>query len=238
MKLIVAASLSIMIISTTHTMNIFQAITANNSTAVDELITADQSIVHCHNAYGLTPLHMAAAYGKIVILNLLMNENADLNTQDHQGRTALVWAIKQNKEEAALILLGAGASFELPDRFCKTPLWFATKHNLTALVQTLIEKKADLNVADQRNGRSPLHWAAYHGNSFIMQQLINAGALINRIDNDKKTPLQLAYEHSPQAQTQTGPSDSPVDDPQHKDSIQSFSKTIAQLLAAGATVKS
>ncbi|MDA3809408.1 MAG: ankyrin repeat domain-containing protein [Spirochaetaceae bacterium] len=53
----------------------------------------------------------------------------------------------------------------------------------------------DVNQKDSL-GRTPLHIAAIKGNTQMIERLLLYGALVDAIDNDKKTPLILAIENS------------------------------------------
>jgi ankyrin repeat protein len=54
---------------------------------------------------------------------------------------------------------------------------------------------AGANINHQnRNGRTPLFWAASRGHTETVRTLLEAGADVNLADNDSKTPLSLATE--------------------------------------------
>jgi ankyrin repeat protein len=74
------------------------------------------------------------------------------------------------------------------------PLVQAAKRNDAAAVRTLLRQRADAN-AKEGDGATALHWAAYHGNTAIADQLIAAGARVDVANDLAITPLALAAEN-------------------------------------------
>ena len=60
-----------------------------------------------------------------------------------------------------------------------------------AIARLLIEKGADVNVADS-DKRTPLHYAAKYGRLELAELLIDRKAIINAVDIHGNTPLHLA----------------------------------------------
>lgn len=58
-------------------------------------------------------------------------------------------------------------------------------------VNELLSQGIDPNPKD-KNGKTPLHYAAANGRTEIIKALVGAGAKINELDNDKLTPLNRA----------------------------------------------
>ena len=59
---------------------------------------------------GFTPLHIAAKYGNIKVVQLLLQKDADPNVQGKNGLTPLHVATHYNHVNVALLLLENGAS--------------------------------------------------------------------------------------------------------------------------------
>ncbi|MDU8908853.1 ankyrin repeat domain-containing protein, partial [Wolbachia endosymbiont of Drosophila bocqueti] len=59
------------------------------------------------------------------------------------------------------------------------------------VVNTLIDKKAEINAKD-RQGRTPLHWAASKGGIEVVNALIEKGADVNAVNKYGDAPLRFA----------------------------------------------
>jgi ankyrin len=75
------------------------------------------------------------------------------------------------------------------------PLVQAAKRNDASAVRTLIRQRVDPN-ATEGDGATALHWAAYHGNSAIAEQLIAAGARVDAANDLSITPLAIAADNA------------------------------------------
>jgi ankyrin repeat protein len=60
------------------------------------------------------------------------------------------------------------------------------------VVKLLLEKGADVESNDTRNGRTPLSWAAGSGHEAVVKLLLEKGADVERISNNGRTPLCCA----------------------------------------------
>jgi len=66
--------------------------------------------VNARNAYGWTPLHVAAAGGDPAVITLLLQHGADVHAQSHIGTTPLDNAITRGGRKAVIdLLLAHGA---------------------------------------------------------------------------------------------------------------------------------
>src|SRR5262245_47821371 len=81
----------------------------------------------------------------------------------------------------SVVFLGA-VRFEVAD---------AAMNGDKAAVRTLIQQKADVNIA-QPDGATAMHWAAYRGDKELADMLIKAGASAKAANREGMTPLWLA----------------------------------------------
>eukprot|EP00434_Breviolum_minutum_P032768 symbB.v1.2.028979.t1/scaffold2981.1/size65978/4 len=130
------------------------------------------------------PLILAAKNGDKWTVGELIDAKADVNVQDENGYTALMWAIINFNADLHL----KGRSF---DRLSLN--WGVKTTDLyrTEIVKELINAKADLNLKD-KNGDTALMWAAKKGHREIVKELISAKADLNLKDKDGNTALILA----------------------------------------------
>jgi len=105
--------------------------------------------------YGVTPLYLAAANGNAEMIRLLLEVGADPNQADPTGETPLMTASRVGNVEAVKLLLDRGAIVDTKDpAFQQTALMVAIRENRPAVVNLLVERRADVN-AQTRTGPTP-----------------------------------------------------------------------------------
>ncbi|KAL6077642.1 Cytohesin-4 [Balamuthia mandrillaris] len=143
---------------------------------------------------GATPLHKAAFFGHLLLVDLLIKCGADVSTQDEEGATPLHKAAFSGKVTCVNYLLQAGADVESQDGEDGTPLHNAAFNGHTECVKALLALQANLNSADN-TGASPLHLAVLNGHYGCASLLIQRGSLVEAADDQGMTPLHHAVEH-------------------------------------------
>ena len=68
----------------------------------------------------------------------------------------------------------------------------AVKHNNISKVVSLISEGLDVNIRDEKNGWTALHYAVYYGNYKLVQYLLENGALTEAKTKEGETPLHIA----------------------------------------------
>ncbi|KAB5522809.1 hypothetical protein GE09DRAFT_493396 [Coniochaeta sp. 2T2.1] len=121
---------------------------------------------------------LAARFGAVGLLRLLLARGADLRLQDAAGRTALHWAVRGGFLDAVLAILQhqqqQGVEVDARCALGRTPLQWAAKHGHTPVVRILIDCGAD-PAAESADGRTALHWAASQGHEAVVELLLDAG---------------------------------------------------------------
>jgi ankyrin repeat protein len=112
--------------------------------------------------------------------------------RDHGGEPPLIAAIMAGDETEALRLLGAGADPNVHRVIAdQAALWWAASQGMTALVEALLARGAEVDAADRWHS-TPLICAATSGHVEVMKRLLDAGAdPIARI-SDGRTALNLS----------------------------------------------
>jgi ankyrin repeat protein len=62
---------------------------------------------------GRSPLHLAAEYGNLEIIDCLIKAGVNVNVLDSDGNTPLVYAVAQSETEAVIYLVENGADVNL-----------------------------------------------------------------------------------------------------------------------------
>ena len=150
--------------------------------------------INLQDKYRQTPLHMAAAKGKVEIVRLLLEKRAEVNSRNNGGQTPLHMAAGNEKVEIVLLLLEKGAEVNSPDQSRQTPLHMAVSYGKSKAIKVLLEKGAEVNSSDQ-SGQTPLHMVAFYGNSEAVMELLNQGADINSRDHYTRLPFYCAVSH-------------------------------------------
>ncbi|HDR9280121.1 TPA: ankyrin repeat domain-containing protein [Burkholderia vietnamiensis] len=125
---------------------------------------------------GSAALHVAAADGKTHVVRALLALGADLNAQDQQGNTALLYAIGNRRTETAIHLAqidGIDVNHQTPTRY--TALHAAVQANVPMVVPYLLAKGADTTLTN-RDGKTPLQFAEAVQRDDIVLALRNAPA--------------------------------------------------------------
>lgn len=95
-------------------MKLINAIQANDVNSVKALFQDQGFDLNSFlNLKGQSPVHQAAALGRVSILKILVKENANLNQPDFQGNTPLMLAVQAQREKTVSFLIDHGAKIEM-----------------------------------------------------------------------------------------------------------------------------
>ncbi|XP_076868219.1 ankyrin repeat and SAM domain-containing protein 6 isoform X2 [Brachyhypopomus gauderio] len=94
--------------------DVFNALKLGNTQLVKEILEDEPSQVNMANPDGASPLMMAAVSGQVEVVQLLVEQGADVDRQDGiHGWTALMQATYHGKKEVVKYLLNQGADVNL-----------------------------------------------------------------------------------------------------------------------------
>jgi ankyrin repeat protein len=107
-----------------------------------------------------TPLHSAAYYGDLEMVQVLLDYGVDVNAQARAGSTPLNFVINRlNDHRVVRLLLDHGADPNIPTKDGSTPLHRASGRGVIEVIHPLVEYGASVEAQDDE-GRTPLDVAS------------------------------------------------------------------------------
>jgi ankyrin repeat protein len=143
----------------------------------------------------VTALWLAAGEGKVDVMKLLLKKGADATNTRVDGLTALMTASVAGHAEAVQLLLDHGADPTASDGDGLTPLMNAAENGTLPVVKLLVEAAKDpveyINTMSS-TGFNALIIASAHGHTPVIEYLLDAGANVDALHENKVTPLMYA----------------------------------------------
>lgn len=194
--------------------HLLEAAKAGDLEVVKKLVASHGDIVNCRDVDGRqsTPLHFAAGYNRVAVVEYLLQHGADVHAKDKGGLVPLHNACSYGHYEVADLLVKHGASVNVSDLWKFTPLHEATAKGKYDIVKLLLKHGADpskknrdgntpldlvrdgdQDVADLLKGDAALLDAAKKGNLARVMKLVTAENINCRDSQGRNsTPLHLA----------------------------------------------
>ena len=110
---------------------------AGHDHIVKRLINAKADVNTTESVTGMTPLHGAARWNRLMTAKLLLANGAKVDVRDRFGRTPLFDAMVKNRFEMIDLLLGSGADLSTRNNEGQTPLDWAISHRKPKLIEHL-----------------------------------------------------------------------------------------------------
>jgi len=139
--------------------------------------------------FGITPLHVAATIGNDSMIQVLLDNKADINLKDKSGSTALHDAARKGHESVVKILIKHGTNIDEKRNRGKTPLHVAVENNHENIVKLILENEGNVNSKNEY-GDTPLHIAVNKSVDLeLIKLLLDNGADLENHNSAEKTPL-------------------------------------------------
>uniref|UniRef100_A0A8C6TPE5 Ankyrin repeat and death domain containing 1B n=1 Tax=Neogobius melanostomus TaxID=47308 RepID=A0A8C6TPE5_9GOBI len=157
--------------------------------------------------HGVTPIHLAAWFGSLDILKLLVRAGAEQKIENEDGWNILHCAALNNHTEIVEYIVKDLIMKELDkeDRYGQRPFCLAAKHGCVEMLEMLMDSSYDMaTMKPNERGDTPLHLAARNGHRDTVQLLLlsfDTRNEVNKVDNqsytdcpdqDLQTPFLLA----------------------------------------------
>lgn len=137
----------------------------------------------CATAHG-AEIHEAAELGNLErVKACLLQDPKQINSVDAKGLTLLVRAARSGKQEIVEFLLASGATEDI---------FGAAIVGHTDKVAAFLKQDKRLVNAKDIGGKAALHWAAFYGQTKVIELLLAEKAEVNMLDEDGFTPLHWA----------------------------------------------
>ena len=144
-------------------------------TLVLEAVITNRCDVNCADAYGLTPLMVAAREGHEEVVKKLILAGAKVDMQEAKGHTALHIAGIHNHIQCGILLAEGGASVRTKNKVSQTSLDLASKHFKEAINQALsfTTRKALCIIGNAEGGKSTLVAALQAESNSVLGKVMN-----------------------------------------------------------------
>ncbi|KAF7232320.1 hypothetical protein EG68_05324 [Paragonimus skrjabini miyazakii] len=130
---------------------VLEAAKRGNLAKLQRLITPAN--INCRDTQGRNsaPLHLAAGYNNVEVVEFLLESGADVNAKDKGGLIPLHNASSYGHVDVAALLIRYGTSVNAVDKWGYTPLHEAAQKGRTQLCSLLLAHGADAFIRNQEN---------------------------------------------------------------------------------------
>lgn len=125
------------------------------------------------------------------IADLLLQKDADVNTQSFNGQTALHFATSKDNLDIVRKLIARKASARVKDKRGQLALHRAAAVGSVPVLKLLLENRSPVNAADM-DGMTALHHAISEGHGQAALELLKAGAETDKENIDGRLAIDLA----------------------------------------------
>ncbi len=157
-------------------LDVWEAAVLGETDRLHALLQGEPTLANAHAPDGFTPLTLAAFFGRLLALRLLLDLGADPNlAAKNVMRVRPLHSASALRDPALATaavdaLLNAGARVNETQHGGWTPLHQAASHGFTDLVQLLLDRGAD-RAARSDDGRTPLEMARAGGHETVVALL-------------------------------------------------------------------
>ncbi len=143
-------------------------------------------------------LHAAALNGNIQAVREFISKGYKPDTEDQDGRTALMYASYNGYTELVVELIKLGADVNRRDKYGRTSLLFASSGPYPETVKVLLDNSADPDMADSEERFTALMYASAEGHIENVRILLayNSNPSLKDIDGDSALAFAVRNGHT------------------------------------------
>lgn len=167
---------------------IHYAAAKNQANVITELLATKKVDANKPLSDGRTPLHLAAMFGHVKSVSILIAHGVNLEAKTNNGMTPLEIATYYGQLDVTILLMQHGA--HIPDKVALRAIILATKNHRFDILAKLNDHGFSINLQNAK-GWTPLHFAAADNNIDIVSNLLRLGADATRKNQDGKLPIDL-----------------------------------------------
>ncbi|XP_051038043.1 POTE ankyrin domain family member A [Phodopus roborovskii] len=155
------------------------------------LITLGQCSVFDRDHKNRTALHFACVYGRLPVVNVLVNNNCEIDALDKNHITPLMKSVQCWKQKCAAVLLEHGANPNIRDDSGNCALHYAVYNGHEEMASLLLEYHADIE-QKTKDGFTPLLLALRERRVEVAEFLVKKGADVHVVDDMQRNTLIYA----------------------------------------------
>ncbi|XP_035999496.1 ankyrin repeat and death domain-containing protein 1A isoform X2 [Fundulus heteroclitus] len=148
--------------------------------------------------YGMAAIHLAAWFGSLEMLKLLVQAGAEQKVENEEGLNIMHCAAINNHTEIIEYIVNDMQMKELDkdDQSGHRPFALAAEHGSVEMLKTLMEPYDMATMKPNKRGDTPLHLAARNGHLDAVQLLLQSFNTRDEVNTVGETALYQAAENS------------------------------------------